>query len=153
MTITSCEDCYVETKERIQFINITELLQEVIAKHHFSEGILNVYNMHTTSGLWINEKESGLLEDMKAKMNEFADEDNYYRHDDLSIRTENLAENGAERKNAHAHLRSSFFHTNVCLNVKDSRIELGKWQSVIYVELDGPQKRRLQVMMLGKFNR
>ncbi len=141
----------VETSEKIQFIDITDLLQQAIQRMKFVDGLLCAYNMHTTSGLWVNEHERGLLEDMKKKLQIFASDTEYYKHDDLRIRTENLEPRGMERKNAQSHLRSTFFSTSVSIPVHASKLELGRWQSVLYAELDGPQQRKVQLVMTGTF--
>ncbi len=148
-----CRDIFVETGGRLQFINITPRIKDMIKEAGFVDGILSLYNMHTTSGFWINENETGLKEDIKKTLSAFADENVYYQHDDFSIRTENLQERGLERKNGFAHIRSTLFNTNIALHVQKSQLELGKWQSLLYVELDGAQKRRIQVMMLGEFSK
>ncbi len=146
------EDLYVETNEKVQFIDITKNVQEAISKLGMLNGLLTMHNMHTTSGIWINEKEGGLLKDAKKKLEKFAGDNEYYEHDDLKIRTENLLEGGNERENAQAHLRSTLFNTSASISVKDSKIDLGRWQSILYAELDGPQKRRIKILAVGEFN-
>ena len=148
----SSEDLYVETNEKVQFIDITKNVQEAVSKLKILNGVLMMHNMHTTSGIWINEKEGGLLKDMKKKLEKFAGDNEYYEHDDFKIRTDNLLEDGNERENAQAHLRSTFFNTSISISVKDSKLDLGKWQSIMYAELDGPQKRRIKVIAMGDFD-
>ncbi|RMF92987.1 MAG: YjbQ family protein [Nitrospinota bacterium] len=139
------EELILKTKKRQEFLDITPDLHTLIQKYAIHDGFMILYNMHTTSGLWINEHEDGILEDMQKILDVFAPHDIYYRHDDLSVRTQNLEP--GERRNGWAHIRSALFRTSETIPIQAGKLRLGKWQAVFYVELDGPRERTLYVQL------
>jgi secondary thiamine-phosphate synthase enzyme len=94
----------------------------------------------------VNENEPLLLEDLEDLLQGWAPEDGCYRHNDLAARK---APPKGERPNGHAHARALLLGASVCLNVADGKVDLGEWQSVFLVELDGPRPRTLSVQVLG----
>jgi len=126
----------LSTKENIEFIDITERLESLIKD--VNEGHIVVLTQHTTTGLWINEAEEGLIKDMKRKLEEFAPTEHYYEHDDFKKRK--CLED--ERRNGFSHLRTIFFNSSIAIPVKSGKLMLGKYQSVFFVELDGPRENR-----------
>ena len=96
----------------------------------------------------MNEHEPLLLEDFAGLLDATAPSQRAYRHDDLSIRRVNLTP--GERVNGHAHCRALFLPSSACLNVVDGALQLGRWQRVFLVELDGPQEREVSVLVTGE---
>lgn len=82
--------------------------------------------------------------DFAALLARTAPQDGDYRHDDMSSRTVNVAP--GERANGHAHCRALLLGSIVSLNVADGRLQLGRWQRVLFVELDGPRAREVSVL-------
>ena len=95
----------------------------------------------------INEAEPLLLEDMKRLLERFASRDADYRHDDLTIRTVNLEPN--ERANGHAHCQRLFIGASESIPIVAGCLQMGKWQRIFFVELDGPRPRHLMVQLMG----
>jgi secondary thiamine-phosphate synthase enzyme len=94
----------------------------------------------------VNENEPLLLEDFQDLLERWAPEGARYRHNDLGAR---LAPAPDERRNAHAHARALVLGASVSLHVAAGAVELGEWQSIFLVELDGPRSRTVSVQVLG----
>ena len=125
----------VVTGEKFQVIDVTKSVQEVVWKSGVTHGMAIVLTPHTTTGLMINEYEPGLIEDIKAKMKELVPEGAGYAHDRID-------------SNAHSHIRASIFlNPEVIVPVDQGELQLGTWQRILLVELDGPRHRRVQVMV------
>jgi len=130
-----------------EFVDLTDRLEEVVAEAGIRCGILNVQTRHTTTGLVVNEHEAGLLVDFRELLDGIAPTSGRYRHDDFAAR-EPAVEAG-ERVNGHAHCRALLLPAGVSLNVTGGRLDLGQWQRVFLIELDGPRQREVSVLALG----
>lgn len=130
-----------------QFIDITDRVNALVADSGISLGIVNVQALHTTTAILINEHEPLLLTDFETTLNRAVPVDAVYQHDDRDRRAVNLTPN--ERANGHAHCRALLLSASACVNVVDGRLMLGRWQRLFFVELDGPRKRAISVMVMG----
>jgi secondary thiamine-phosphate synthase enzyme len=130
-----------------QFIDITDRLLQLVAHSRIHTGTVNVQTLHTTTGIVVNEHEPLLLADFEELLSELAPASRTYRHDDVRRRTVNLT--ARERVNGHAHCRALCLPTSVTLNVVGGRLQLGTWQRVFFVELDGPQERSITIVLNG----
>lgn len=130
-----------------EFVDLTARIEALVARAGLDTGLVNVQTEHTTTAVVVNEHEPLLLADFQALLERTAPRDGRYRHDDLAIRTVNVAD--GEPPNGHAHCRALVLPTSTCLNVVDGRLRLGRWQRVFFVELDGPRERAISVMVLG----
>ena len=120
----------VPTAHRMEFVDITARLSEAVQSNGVKEGILHVYNPHTTAGLTINEgADPDVQRDILAVLQEIVPERFPYRH---------------AEGNSPAHLMTSLVGSSVTVFVNDGRLELGTWQKVFFCEFDGPRKRRLR---------
>jgi secondary thiamine-phosphate synthase enzyme len=137
----------VVTRHPTEFIDLTDRLERLVADAGVRSGILNVQTLHTTTALVINEHEPLLLADFKALLEGAAPGDGRYGHDDTAARTVNVT--AAERPNGHAHCRALLLPPSVCLNVASGRLQLGRWQRVFLVELDGPREREISLVIFG----
>ena len=88
-----------------------------------------------------------MLEDFKKLLGRIAPANGAYAHDDLSQRTVNLVPD--ERANGHAHAHALLLGASKQFNVLEGRVELGRWQSILLVELDGPRKRTISITVAG----
>ena len=141
-----CRDLvHIRTEEPLQFIDLTELVAERVRRSGVSEGMVTVQTRHTTTAIVVNENEPRLLDDLRDLLECWAPAGRLYRHNDLASR-EAPAD---EKPNGHAHARALLLGISVCLNIAEGRIDLGPWQSVFLVELDGPRKRTMSVQVLG----
>lgn len=143
----ACRDLVrLRTERRLQFVDLTELVEERVRRSGVHEGLVTVQSRHTTAAVLVNENEPLLLQDFQDLLERWAPADASYRHDDLEAREGAPAD---ERRNGHAHARALLLGASVSLNVAEGRLELGEWQSVFLVELDGPRNRALSVQVLG----
>ena len=136
----------LRTGEPLQFIDLTELVLERVRRSGIVNGMLNVQSGHTTTAVVVNENEPGLLEDVSDLLARLAPREARYRHDNLDQRPFVPPE---ERRNAHSHLRSIVLAPSVTLNVVEGKIQLGVWQRIFLVELDGARKRSVSIGVMG----
>jgi secondary thiamine-phosphate synthase enzyme len=136
-----------DTEECLQFLDLTDRIGELVEGSGIRHGIVTVQAMHTTGAIVVNEREPLLLEDMRRLLEGLAPREHAYRHDDFSVRTVNLV--AGERPNGHSHCKSLFLHTSETLNIDDGRLQLGRWQRIFFLELDGARPRSVSVMVMG----
>jgi len=130
------------TTERLQLINITERINEIVRKSGIKDGLVHLQSLHTTAAVFLNEWQEALLHDSRAFLEELAPRERYYRHNDPEF-------SDCERKNADAHVRGMLLGQTLSLQVRNSALLLGTWQSVILAELDGPRSRSVSVQVTG----
>ena len=135
----------VVTTRSAEFIDVTDRVSAVVEQAGLVHGIVVVQTRHTTTGLLVNEAEPRLLEDLAGRLACWAPLDLPYAHDDLSRRTVNVLDD-RERRNGHAHCRAALFRSSETLIVEAGRLCLGRWQRLLFVECDGPQRRELVLM-------
>jgi secondary thiamine-phosphate synthase enzyme len=138
----------VSTDYPTQFVDLTERLRALVHGAGLRTGFLNVQSLHTTTAVVVNEHEPLLLADFSDQLERFAPGAARYRRDDAAERTVNVSR--GERVNGFAHCRALVMPPSVCLNVVDGALRLGRWQRVFLVELDGPQRRDVSVLLLGE---
>jgi secondary thiamine-phosphate synthase enzyme len=131
----------------VEFIDVTDRLSTLVARSGISCGLLHLQTRHTTTGIVVNEHEPLLLEDLQEVLGRIAPAERRYRHDDLSRRTVNLVPN--ERRNGHAHGQALVLRASESVQIVDGAPWLGRWQRVFFVELDGPQRREMGVLLMG----
>lgn len=137
----------IETARPTQFIDLTADVQAFVAGAGVRWGMLNVQSLHTTAAVVVNEHEPLLLTDMARLLDRLAPADAAYRHDIITLR----AGNGAlgEPPNGHSHCRALLLGPSAALNVADGELQLGRWQRVFLVELDGPRSRDVSLLLIG----
>lgn len=126
MVETGCHSCTID---------ITSRVAGVIRDCRAGDGLALVYTPHTTSAVIINEAEPGLMEDIVDVLRRVVPRDGW-RHDRID-------------SNAWSHLSASLLGSGVVVPVIDGVMGLGTWQSILFVELDGPRRRRVRVYYLG----
>jgi len=142
-----CRDLVrLRTERCLQFVDLRDLVEERVRRSGVREGMVTVQSRHTTAAVLVNENELLLLQDFEDLLRRWAPADAPYRHNDLKARGGALAD---ERPNGHAHARALLLGASVCLNVAEGQLDLGEWQSVFLVELDGPRDRTLSIQVLG----
>jgi len=132
----------VQTQEREELHNLTSIVRDFVKKSGIRAGAVIVSTLHTTSSIFINEWQDALLHDAKAYLASAIGKDLYYRHNDP-------AWSDCDRHNADSHLRSMILGTSVTLQVADSDVILGEWQSIIMAEFDGPRERGVRIQAMG----
>jgi secondary thiamine-phosphate synthase enzyme len=138
----------VATTRAVEFIDLTARIEALAGEAGIQAGLVNIQSLHTTTAIIVNEHEPLLLADFDALLARAAPRDVPYRHDDMDARTVNLAPD--ERSNGHAHCHALLLGSSASLNVAEGRLQLGRWQRVFLVELDGPRIREVSVLALGE---
>lgn len=133
----------LQTEERTEVTDITKLVRDAIQQFPVTSGIVLVNTLHTTCALFINEYQAALVSDLKALVERLVPERNGYRHDDPRY-------SDCERGNAHSHLRAALLGRNVAVGINHGDLTLGRFQSIIFAELDGPRKREIAVQVIGE---
>ena len=126
-----------KTNRKREFINITSFVREALMESGINEGMVLVSAMHITAGIWINDAEDGLLQDIDEWLEKLAPFANYRHH-----RT--------GETNGDAHLKSLLVHNQVILPVTNGSLDLGPWQEVYYAEFDGQRPKRIIVKVMGE---
>jgi secondary thiamine-phosphate synthase enzyme len=137
----------IKTERRLQFIDLTTEVVAHVGASGITEGIVNIQTRHTTTGIVINEDEPLLIEDLKDLLRRWAPRSGDYRHDDLDQRTVNLEP--GERPNGDSHARALLLGSSESLNIAEGALQLGRWQRIFLVELDGPRTREISIALLG----
>jgi len=123
------------TKGEIDFIDLTDNVQEAVSQSGIKNGLVHVFAPHATGILILTESEYGLLSDIKAFLEEIVPKHRQYKHP----------------SNAHAHLRSVLLPPDKTIPVIDGRVEFGTWQSLVFVETDvHPRRRTVIIQVIGE---
>lgn len=130
------------TGERLQLVNITERINEIVRKSGIREGMVHLQSLHTTTSVFLNEWQEALLHDVRTFLEQLVERDQYWRHNDPQF-------SDCERSNADSHLRGMVMGQTLCLQVRNSKVLLGTWQNIIFAEFDGPRSRSLAVQVSG----
>ena len=136
----------LRTRTRHQFIDLTEAAADAVRRSRVRHGLVCVQTLHTTTAVVINENEPGLLQDMAEVLERLVPPGRGYRHDDLARRP------GAppdEPANGDAHCKAMLLSASQTLTIQERRIQLGRWQRIVLVELDGGRMRTVAVTVLG----
>ena len=123
------------TKGEIDFVDLTDQVQEVVAESAIKNGMVHVFAPHATGILVLTENDYALLNDIKAFLEEIIPKRKAYQHP----------------SNAHSHLRSMLLPPDTTLPVIDGHVEFGTWQSLLFVETDvHPRQRKLIMQVIGE---
>ena len=131
------EYLWFETAERRALVNITERLERIVSRSGIAEGMCLVSAMHITAGIWVNDEESGLKQDLLEWLAKLAPAADYRHH-----RT--------GEDNGDAHLKRTVLGHQALLPVTKGALDLGPWEQVFYAEFDGKRKKRVVVKVLGE---
>ena len=116
----------INTNKNFEIIDITSQINNLI---DIENGIISIFSRHSTSAIVVNENEQGLLNDLEFTLNNLISDKYSYSHDRID-------------NNARSHLKSFLLSSSECLPIKNGKVDLGTWQSVIFNELDGPRHNR-----------
>jgi len=141
------ERIVVTTHRPLEFIDLTPRIAEMVLRSGIRDGIVSVQTRHTTTSIVLNEHEPLLFEDLKERLERWAPEGAAYRHDDMRLRSVNRTPD--ERRNGHAHARAVALGASENVHVVDGHLGLGRWQRILFLELDGPQERTVSVVVMG----
>ncbi len=136
----------IETEANFCVRDITEEVTAVVRESGVRDGVVALSSLHTTCAVTINENEARLLEDIRNRFLEWMPPDAPYLHNDLHLR-ENVPPD--EPKNAHAHLLAMVFGNGETLCLHGGELQLGRYQAILFLEMDGPRRRQVAVQVLG----
>jgi len=132
------EYLWFNTKKHREYINITSEVEEILAKSGIKEGMILVSAMHITAGVYVNDAESGLIQDIDDWLEKLAPYNQDYRH------------HRTGESNGDSHLKSLLIHHEVIIPVTAGKLDFGPWQQVYYAEFDGQRRKRLIVKVMGE---
>lgn len=132
----------VKTHERTDLVNLSDDIREFAESTGVEDGYVQVSSLHTTAGLIVNEWQDALLSDVKASIERMVPRDTYYRHNDPEF-------SDCDRHNADSHLRIVVLGHSVSVPIDRGELVLGRWQSVILTEFDGPNERKVFMQVFG----
>ena len=138
----------IETQHPTQFIDLTDEVTALVEASKVQTGLVTIQALHTTTAIVVNEHDPPLLSDMAAMLERIAPQDGFYRHDNVGLRSSNCVL--ADRPNGHSHCRALLLAPSVTLNIAVGRLQLGTWQRIFLVELDGPRTRSVSVVAIGE---
>lgn len=132
------EYLWFETKHHRQYINITEQVEEIVTKSGVREGLVLVSAMHITAGVYVNDAEQGLIQDIDEWLEKLAPFNPGYRH------------HRTGETNGDSHLKSLLVHHEVTIPVTAGKLDFGPWQQLYYAEFDGRRRKRVIVKVMGE---
>jgi secondary thiamine-phosphate synthase enzyme len=135
---TSTEYLWFNTKKRQEFIRITDEVAAVVKKSGVKEGMVLVSAMHITAAVYVNDWESGLIDDFQVWLEKLAPSGLDYRHHQTG------------EDNADAHLKRTLMGHQVILPITAGKLDLGPWEQVFYAEFDGQRKKRVVIKVMGE---
>jgi len=129
---------WFNTQKRREFIHITPLVEEAVKESRIKEGFCLVSAMHITAGIFVNDNESGLHQDIREWLEKIAPYKKDYRH------------HLTGEDNGDAHLKSLLIHHEVILPITEGKLDLGPWQRIFYAEFDGQRRKRVIIKIIGE---
>jgi secondary thiamine-phosphate synthase enzyme len=135
---SATEYLWFNTRKHREYLNITTQVEEIVARSGIQEGLVLVSAMHITAGVYVNDAEQGLIEDIDAWLEGLAPFKQEYHH------------HRTGESNGDSHLKSLLVHHEVIVPVTKGVLDLGPWQQVYYAEFDGQRRKRVIVKVLGE---
>lgn len=133
---TLTEYLWFETAQRRELVRLTDTVAQLVKKAGVKEGMVLVSAMHITAGVFVNDDESGLFEDIWKWLEHLAPQADYQHH-----------KTGED--NGDAHLKSLLVHHQVIVPITKAQMDLGPWQQIFYAEFDGQRRKRVIVKVMG----
>ena len=132
------EYLWFNTKKHREYINITPEIESILVKSEIKEGMILVSAMHITAAIYVNDAESGLIQDIDHWLEQLAPFNPEYKH------------HRTGESNGDSHLKSLLMHHEVIVPVTDGKLDFGPWQQVYYAEFDGQRRKRVIVKVMGE---
>ncbi len=126
------------TRQRREYINITEKVEAAVEAAGITDGMVLVSAMHITAGVYVNDAEEGLIEDIDDWLERLAPFGPDYRH------------HRTGEDNGDAHLKNLLIGNEKILPVTKGKLDLGPWQQVYYAEFDGRRNKRVIIKVMGE---
>jgi len=130
-------------EEGTEVSDITKPVRDAVQQLPVATGIALVNTLHTTCALFVNEFQAAIVDDLKRMLDRLVPERGGYRHDDPRY-------SDCERGNGHSHLRAALLGRSIAVPINDGELTLGRFQSIIFAELDGPRSRQVSIQVIGE---
>ena len=135
---THTEYLKFHTRTHREYIHITPQIEAIVNHSGIKEGMALVSAMHITAGVYVNDNESGLIEDIDQWLEHLAPYRDGYRHHDTG------------ESNGDAHLKALLIHHEVIVPITSGKLDFGPWQRIFYAEFDGRRDKRVIVKVMGE---
>jgi secondary thiamine-phosphate synthase enzyme len=132
------EYLWFTTKRKREYLNITPEVAEIVSRSGVKEGMVLVSAMHITAGVYVNDAEDGLIQDIDEWLERLAPFNPAYRH------------HRTGESNGDAHLKSLLIHHEVIVPITKGELDFGPWQQIYYAEFDGQRRKRVIVKVMGE---
>ena len=126
------------TKKHREYVHLTPTIEGIVKKSGVREGMVLVSAMHITAGVYVNDDEQGLIQDIDKWLEQLAPFQEDYQH------------HATGEDNGDSHLKALLVHHQVILPVTNGKLLLGTWQRVFYAEFDGQRSKRVVVVVMGE---
>ena len=132
------EYLWFNTDKRREYIRITDEVRKARKKSGIGEGMILVSAMHISAGVFVNDNERGILQDIDNMLDGLAPFGPDYNH------------HRTGEDNGDAHLKSILAHHQVIVPVTNGDLDLGPWQQIFYAEFDGRRRKRVIIKVMGE---
>ena len=129
---------FFNTRTRQEFVRITDRIAAIVDESGVDDGMALVSAMHITAGVFVNDWESGLIDDFQVWLEQLAPAGRGYKHHQTG------------EDNADAHLKRTLMGHQVMLPITRGQLDLGPWEQVFYAEFDGQRRKRVIVKVMGE---
>ncbi len=133
-------ELWFDTKSRREYINITSQVNQCLIDSGIRDGLCLVNAMHITASVYINDAESGLIQDYDDWLEKLAPHEpvSFYRH------------NRTGEDNGDAHLKRQVMGREVVVAISNGKLDFGPWEQIYYAEFDGRRRKRVLVKIIGE---
>lgn len=138
----------LESKNQIEFMDITDKIHEIIDNSGIREGQVVVFSSHTTMGVVINHNETMLMQDFMRVLYRIVPVEDHYSHDLFELRNSTVRSDG--RSNGHSHAKAMLIGSSETIPISKGKMMLGHRQSIFAVEFDGSRKRNITIQVIGE---
>lgn len=128
----------IHTKTKRAYVHITPQVEAALKKAGIKDGMILVSAMHITAGIYVNDHESGLIEDIDQWLEKLAPFNQNYKHHQTG------------EDNGDAHLKSMLVNHEVIVPVTNGKLDFGTWQQIFYAEFDGQRDKRILIKVMGE---
>jgi secondary thiamine-phosphate synthase enzyme len=135
---STTEYLWFNTGKHREYINMTGTVAEIVAKSGIAEGFVLVSAMHITAGVYVNDAEDGIIQDIDEWLEQLAPFRQDYRH------------HRTGETNGDSHLKNLLIGHEVIVPITAGKLDLGPWQQIYYAEFDGQRRKRVVVKAIGE---
>jgi secondary thiamine-phosphate synthase enzyme len=127
----------------MEILDVTASVKKIAGESGITNGLVNVWVPHATAAIAVNEHDTGLWKDILTAFEKLVPVKGDYSHNAKYSWS-------AGEQNAHAHILNCLIKPDVTVPLENGSLQLGTWQSVLFIEMDGPRTRRVHVQVIGE---